>query len=43
MGAHPSQPQGQFWSRMSEDWWAVVLSFALIALVYLQVLVRVPW
>ena len=30
-------------SRIGEDWWSVVVSLALIALVYLGVLPHVPW
>lgn len=30
-------------SRLSEDWWAVIVGLALIALVYLGILARVPW
>lgn len=29
--------------RISEDWWAVILGFLLIALVLLGVLGPVPW
>lgn len=30
-------------SRIGEDWWSVIVGLALIALVYLGILVRVPW
>jgi hypothetical protein len=29
--------------RLTEDWWAVVLGFAWVLLVYLGVISRVPW
>lgn len=30
-------------SRIGEDWWSVIAGLALIALVYLGILARVPW
>ncbi len=30
-------------SRIGEDWWSVIVGLALIALVYLGILTRVPW
>jgi len=32
-----------WWNKVSEDWWAVILGFLLIALVYLGLLGQVPW
>lgn len=32
-----------WWRRISEDWWAVIIGSALIALVGLGVIAGVPW
>ncbi len=32
-----------FLSYVSEDWWAVIVGFGLVILVYLSVLRHVPW
>ncbi len=43
MSDNPTQQQKPILSRISEDWWAVIVGFALIALVYLGLLVKIPW
>lgn len=43
MHENPTQQHKSLLSRISEDWWAVMVGFALIALVYLRLLVKVPW
>jgi hypothetical protein len=31
------------WSRLGEDWWSVIIGLILALLVYLGVLVKIPW
>ncbi len=39
----PSPERKSWFSRISEDWWAVIVGFILIALVVMGILGSIPW
>lgn len=43
MMSNPSEPSGNLWSRLGEDWWSVIIGLILALLVYLGLLGQIPW
>jgi hypothetical protein len=41
--SHPSESSTSWWSRLGEDWLSVIIGLILALLVYLGILVNVPW
>ncbi len=41
--SNSSESSNKGWSRLSEDWWSVIIALILTFLVYVKVLGKVPW
>jgi len=43
MGESPQQVKQPWFSRLSEDWLAVIIGLVLVALIWMGIIVKVPW